>query len=393
MVRFPPNFLYGAATSAHQVEGNTVLNDWWKWEADHHDLVPSRMAADHYNKFREDFILARDLGHTAHRLSLEWSRIELSDGEWNRAAVEHYRSVLEELKRLGLCRFVTLHHFTNPLWFARSGGWMSGEAPEHFARYVRFIAQYLGDLVDAWVTINEPIVYATVSYWQKRWPPGHRNIVHVERVLRHMAQGHVLAYRALKNITPHVPVGIAKHCIAYVPNSPSKLDHLGAKAHSWWFNHRFFSLTGNTHDFIGINYYFRKQIHVQGIPPLIRTIPWTGTVSDLGWPIAPQGLEAVLREMSVYRRPIYVTECGVASADDSQRGDFIRSHIRAVERAQSNGADIRGFFYWSLLDTFEWDLGFKPRFGLIGVDYATQARTPRPSAYVYKAIIDQAKAT
>lgn len=362
-------FLYGAATSAHQVEGDNVNNDWWAWEKEKRERHRSGKAADHYHCFKEDFALAKNLGHNAHRLSLEWSRIEPAPGEWGEREIQHYREVLTELRRQGLTSFVTLHHFTNPIWVARSEGWESRETVKHFLRYVQKVVEELGELVDFWVTINEPAVYAMQGYWQNLWPPGKKSWWAVERVMRNFAVAHRQAYATIHKAFPSAQVGIAKHFIAELSPVPN-----------WWFNHRFLRRTQGTHDFLGVNYYFPSKWQV-----------WDGPKSDLGWPVYPKGLTQILLDLRQYRLPIYITENGVADARDRLRSDFIRDHLRAVEKAQVRGADVRGYLHWSLLDNFEWHLGFAPRFGLVEVDYKTLARKPRPSAYVYKAIIEQAQ--
>lgn len=397
-------FLWGAATSAHQVEGNNIHSDWWAWEKRRRGDLPtagrpadrqagrSGLAADHYKRFADDFALAASLGHSAHRLSLEWSRIEPAQGQWNAAAITHYRDVLLALRAAGLVSFVTLHHFTNPVWLAQRGGWESAAAVRHFTRYTKYVVQHLGDLVDFWVTINEPIVYAQQSYWTRRWPPQKRSGLLFERVVRHLASAHNLAYNEIHRQLPLARVGLAHQMIAFQPARPDVwADQKLAALSSWWFNHRFLSLTLGSHDFLGLNYYFSSAKQWQWWPPRSTTVPWAGATSDLKWPINPQGLTQVLLELKRYKRPIYITENGLADASDSQRADFIRDHLRAVEQAQAQGADVRGYLHWSLLDNFEWDLGFAPRFGLVAVDYPSQKRTPRPSAYVYKAIIEQAK--
>lgn len=385
-------FLYGAATSAHQVEGNNVHNDWWAWErAGVGRRVPSGLASDQYRRYRDDFALAQSLGHTAHRLSLEWSRIEPVRGQWDEAALRHYRLVLEELRERGLASFVTLHHFTNPLWFAQRGGWERSDAVELFDRYVRLVVQRFGDVVDFWITFNEPMVFAAEAYFHGRWPPQKRSVRSGLRVIRVLSRAHRRAYRTIHLLLPRAHVGLAKHFIFFVPADAAQVgDRLVARLYSWWFNHRFLELTRGAHDFVGVNYYFTAAKRFRFSSPFFGTEPWSGPVSDLGWPLSPDGLERVLREAARYRLPLYVTENGLADAADTQRADFIRSHLRAVERAQQRGADVRGYLYWSLLDNFEWDLGFEPRFGLVAVDYRTQVRTVRPSAYVYKAIIEQA---
>lgn len=385
-------FLWGAATSAYQVEGGNVHSDWWEWEKRSPERPHSGAASDHWERFREDFELAKSLGHNAHRLSLEWSRLEVKPGRFSREALEHYREVLQTLKRLGLASFVTLHHFSNPRWFARNGGWEQRGAAALFARYVDMIVKTLGDVVDFWVTINEPMVYMTEAYWQRRWPPQKRDAWAAGKVLRNLAAAHRLAYRRIHRLQPHAQVGSANHLIAYRSHQPERAgDRLFAWIQNWWFNRSWFFLTGQTHDFIGVNYYFSKTVGVRGAP-VSRNPEAEGEVgSDLGWPVVPEGLTQVLLESKRYGKPIYVTENGVADATDAIRADFIRRHLRALEAAQAQGADVRGYLHWSLVDNFEWDLGFAPRFGLIEVDYATFKRRPRPSAYVYKAIIEQAQ--
>ena len=364
-------FLWGAATSAHQVEGNNTRNDWWAWERQTAGVECSGRASDHYHQFKEDFALARNLGHNAHRLSLEWSRIEPERGQWCEQALRHYREVLEGLRRQNLKSFVTLHHFTNPLWLAEAGGWERRGSVELFANYVKMVVRSLGDLVDFWVTINEPVVYALEAYWHKRWPPQKRSAPAVWRVVRHMAAAHRRAYRIIHRAWVGARVGLAKHLIAYSAKQTFR---------DYWFNHYFFTLVGKKQDFIGVNYYLADQGKIGD-----------GPKSDIGWPIYPAGLTQVLLHMKRYKLPIYVTENGLADARDSRRADFIRDHLRAVEAAQAAGVDVRGYFYWSLLDNFEWDKGFAPRFGLVEVDYKTMERKVRPSAYVYRAIIEAAR--
>ena len=386
-----PGFLWGAATSAHQVEGNNIHNDWWAWEKSGKG-ERSGTAADSWHRWREDIALAKSLGHTAHRFSLEWSRLEPAPGEWDRRALDHYRQVLLALRAEGLASFVTLHHFTNPLWLARQGGWEKARAVQHFLRYTRQVVTQLGDLVDFWVTLNEPNVYAQQSFWAGRWPPQKKSWGSFLRVSRHLAAAHEVAYQEIHRHLPLARVGVAQNMIAFVPHRPtSRADGRAAALYSQWFNHRFFTATRGTHDFIGVNSYFAAKKRWRPWPPHAATIPPAGPHSDLNWPISPAGLTQVLLEATRYKVPIYVTENGVADAKDTLRADFIRDHLRAVEAAQARGADVRGYLHWSLIDNFEWDLGFAPRFGLVAVDYATQKRTPRRSAYVYKAIIEQAK--
>jgi len=385
-------FLWGAATSAHQVEGENYNNDWWQWEKASPTRVASGKACDHYNRYQADFALAKKLGHNAHRLSVEWSRIEPNQGQWNRPATDHYRQVLQELRRQNMKIFLTTHHFTNPVWLAKQGGWTNRAAPELFEKYIDYLAQHLGDLVDYWVTLNEPMVYATQSYWRGIWPPQKQSLSDLLKVVGFMARAHRLAYRRLHRRLPGAQVGMAKHFISYVPAREKNLgDRVLTAAADWWFNQRWYGLTGPSHDFIGVNYYFTQTVRLRLSPFGVETIPWQGERSDLGWPINPAGLTQVLISARRYQLPIFVTENGLADAADTKRGDFIRSHLRAIEKAQMQGANVRGYFHWSLLDNFEWADGFQPRFGLVEVDYKTMQRRIRPSAYVYEAIIRQAQ--
>lgn len=385
------SFLWGAATSAHQIEGNNVHSDWWEWEKLRTGITKSGMASDGWHRWREDLALAKSLGHTAYRFSVEWSRIEPQPGQFNRDVIRHYRTVLEELRRLGMKSFVTLHHFTNPAWLARDGGWAASRTPEYFGRYVAYVAQHLGELVDFWIPINEPTVYASQSYLHGNWPPQEKSWVRSWWVLRQLAYGHKLAYRTIHRYFPSACVGAAHNLMAFLPVSDSMFDRFAADMSNRRYNHTFFHLTGNTHDFIGVNYYRPVFLRATLWPLKIREIKKEGMYSDMGWMVYPEGLTNVLLEMKQYKLPVYITENGLADAEDSRRAEFIRSHLRAVEEAQRLGVDVRGYLHWSLLDNFEWDKGFGPRFGLVEVDYATQQRIPRPSAYVYKAIIEQAR--
>ncbi len=385
-------FLFGASTSAHQVEGENRNNDWWEWEKMRPPHLRSLKAADSWNRYSEDFALVEQLGHTAHRFSLEWSRIEPEQGKFNQAAIIHYREMLQDLRSRGIKTFVTLHHFTNPIWLSRLGGWEYSGTPELFSKYARYVAQHLGDLVDFWITINEPVVYASQSYMRGIWPPQKKSFYSMLKVMRTMAKAHVLAYRSLRHAHSHVPIGFAKHVIAYLPEKGTRLDdRIISRIEDWFFNHLFFSFIGDKQDFIGVNYYFTHKLRVRLFPPSIVSVPSSAPTTDLGWPISPAGLTQALLSMRQYKKPLYITENGLADASDTKRADFIRSHIRAIEEAQRQGCDVRGYLHWSLIDNFEWAEGFAPRFGLVEVDFKTMKRTIRPSAYVYKAIIEQSK--
>ncbi len=400
MLKSGKQFFWGAATSAHQVEGG-MANDWSKWEYSHDRLADlkarnlnpdnfiSGRAADHYRRFEEDFTLAASLGHNAHRFSIEWSRIEPIEGVFNEAALNHYRDVILALRRRGLEPFVTLWHFTLPRWLAKKGGWLHRQSPEYFARYSAKVAAALGDIVTYWITINEPEIYAKNAYLFGIWPPQRKNPLRYWLCRRHLMQAHRRAYAEIKRADPGSTIGWAKNYIYFEPVEPTLIARLTASFLDWHWNQRFFNTLRSYQDFIGLNYYFYRRVTAFGVlPPPVRA-----PHSDLGWEIAPEKLYATLMRLMRYQLPIFILENGLADTADAQRSRFIEMHIAAMEKAIHAGADVRGYFHWSLLDNFEWHLGFGPRFGLIAVDYATLERKPRPSAIVYKAIIKQAHHT
>src|SRR3989344_2651574 len=295
-LRFPKNFLWGAATSAHQVEGENNKNDWW--QAERTGLLPhsSGMASDHYNLFAQDFDLAKKLGHNAHRFSLEWSRLEIRAGEFDEAATNHYRRVLLYLREQGIEPIVTLHHFTNPVWFADSGGWTNRKSPQIFARYVRYCLENFGDYVRYWVTINEPTAYANAGYGVGKWPPFQKSYLKVLLVLINMSRAHNRAYRLIHQITPKAKVSIAHNAKAFLAaNSRNPLELIATAFYKFVNNDFFLILIRKNFDYIGLNYYFLQRVRWNKRPTIIA--PSNATRSDLGWEIAPQGLLQVLREL------------------------------------------------------------------------------------------------
>lgn len=394
--KFPDGFLWGAATSSHQVEGGTD-NDWSDWEKVPGHVLDGTTAAtacDHYRRYEEDFDLAKSLGQNSHRLSLEWSRIEPEDGKWDMDAVLHYRRVLEALRARGMTVMLTLWHFTLPKWFAAKGGWESGDALKDFERYAEFAAKEFGDLVDHWITINEPMVYLVQSYGAGVWPPGKRNPFSNVHVFGKLCLGHRKAYRAIHRVMKtrgrKASVGIAQNVITFEPyRKQSLVDNVFVWFADKAFNRQFFLWTKGTHDFIGINYYFHYRIKY--VPTKIAQFFYevhteNRETSDLGWEINTSGIFEAIISMHRFKLPIIITEHGVANADDGKRPRIIVAALKEVYHAIRSGADVRGYFHWSLIDNFEWEKGFSGRFGLIAVDYQTMKRTPRRSAYVYEEI-------
>lgn len=418
---FPAGFLWGAASAAHQVEGGNTNNDWWGWEQipghiKHGDT--SAVACDWWKgeRYRQDFELAARMHHNAHRLSLEWSRLEPREGEWDANAIAFYRRVLSALRERGMTPLVTLHHFTNPRWLVEKGAWETEAVVPLFERFAERAAREFGDLCDLWITINEPNVSAFTSYVNGRWPPGKKDILLALRVLTNMARGHAAAYHALHRVQPHARVGAAHHIRAMKPANPqSALDRAAARWQDHFFNRLFLRTlqdgrmpvpfgaavpeARNTQDFIGLNFYFSSRLRFdvsnpgelfgRALPPK----PW-GVANDaelqnwFGWgDIDPDAFHDVVRDLAALGKPIYITEHGIADAGDEIRARVIVPHLVALHRAIQAGADVRGYFHWSLTDNFEWIEGYDLlRFGLIAIDFATQARAPRPSTQVYARI-------
>lgn len=373
---FPEGFLWGASTASFQVEGGISNNDWA--EAARQGKAPlCGRACDHYSRFESDFDIAKDLGHNAHRFSIEWSRIEPEEGKFDEKEIEHYRAVLRALKARGLTPFVTLWHFTQPMWFSERGGFLHAGAAQVFARYCSFVVDRLGSEAEFWMTINEPQVFAGDGYLKGKFPPFARNLISYLRVLSALMKAHVAAYRAIKATNSNVQVGIATHNIDFDP-AENVLARYLAGFLDWFWNHRFLLKTKGCHDFIGLNHYFHHPIGKRAVKDAPR--------SDMGWEIHPESLYRLSVGLVRYNVPIYITESGLADSKDVHRASYITGYVGAVHRAITDGADVRGYLHWSLLDNYEWAEGFWPRFGLVAIDYATLTRTVRASARVFETI-------
>ncbi|OGL87904.1 hypothetical protein A3I42_00225 [Candidatus Uhrbacteria bacterium RIFCSPLOWO2_02_FULL_49_11] len=406
IISFPHGFLWGTATAAHQVEGDNIHSDWWSWERsarraqalkqegkNAEDFI-SGHACDHYHRFEEDFDLVKRGGQNAHRLSLEWSRVEPEEGVWDEKEIEHYREVLEMLKQRGIKTFVTLWHFTNPQWLSARGGWLKGSTVNYFVRYCEKMARTLGDLVDVWVTLNEPGAYVHLSYHWGWWPPQKRSRAQMCLVLMYLACAHRRAWKTLKSVTRGTPVGIAQNVISYAAYRKHHLwDHLLVWMMDVSTNHLFYWLSGmKRHDYLGFNYYFRVRLKRRrgSIFAEQDSVKDQGReVSAMGWELYPHGIFDSLMDFADIKKPVYILENGIATDDDTQRQKFIIEHLREVYHAIKGGVDVRGYFHWSLLDNFEWHEGWRPKFGLVAVDRETFKRTPKESFYLFKKIAEE----
>lgn len=387
-LKFPEGFLWGSATSSHQVEGNNIYNDWWAWEQKRPFDLRSGRACDQYNLYEKDFQLAKNLNHNAHRLSIEWSRIEPTENGWNYEEIEHYIKVLKKLKSLNIKVMLTLWHFTLPLWVAQKGGWENPKTAEYFARFVAKIAPELVEYVDFWITLNEPGVYMYETSIAGEWPHQKKNLFGQVKTFFNLTAAHKKAYKYLSSMQNKKPVGIANNILSFeASHEHSIVEHIAVFLNDVSVNHLFYFFTKGTHDFLGINYYFHARFNHKGfMPETAYKTNATHEISDLGWEVYPEGLFDVLTDLSDHI-PIYITECGIASTNDDRRNRFLITYLQEVYRAIQSGVNVKGFFYWSLIDNFEWHRGFDPRFGLVEVDYSTQKRVIRPSARVYAEII------
>lgn len=388
--RFPEDFLWGTATAAHQVEGGNSNNDWWRWEHSPGHIADgdtSEVACDHWHRYKEDFALLRRMRNNAHRLSVEWSRVEPSEGQFDARAIRHYRDVLGELREQGMAPMVTLLHFTSPLWFAGRGGWAASGAPEAWLRFVRRAVEELGDLVALWCTINEPNIYATQGWMFGDWPPGHHNdIPRLLRVLANLHNAHEAAYRLIKELRPETPVGLAHNRYFLLPARVwNPVDWIAAKTGRGFMDHwpgrrgLMERTVAATSDYIGLNHYSGRlmrgmqQVNLSGYP-----------VSDFGDAINPNWMREALVDLKRYGKPVYVTESGIATTDDAWRERFLRDYLSEIWKAiAEDGVDVRGYFHWTSMDNFEWAHGYRMKFGLIAVDRRTLERTPKPSAKLF----------
>jgi beta-glucosidase len=397
---FPKGFLWGTASAAHQVEGDCRNCDWWDWEQQPGHIANgdrSGVANDHYNRYREDFALLREMNQNAHRLSVEWSRIEPSEGVFDAKQIRHYRDVLGELREQAITPMVTLHHFTSPLWFVRKGGWTSNDAHRAFIPFVNRVADELGDLVDLWCTINEPSIYGAQGWIAGEFPPGrHGNLAAQYRVTTNLHRAHELAYAAIKRRRPDGQVGLSHHKFLFLPATQHRPDRLAAAA-AQLVTDRWPVAPGQLHriveatsDYIGIAHYWAQLCAFDPRRPrdqfIRRFNPPDAEPTEMGWASNPAWMRQVLNELKPYGKPVYVTENGIATSDDAVRAKYLGDVLANVHLAIEDGVDVRGYFHWTNTDNFEWARGYTVHFGLIGVDRKTLERTMRPSGRLYARI-------
>lgn len=397
MPSFADGFLWGTATAAHQVEGGNVYNDCWLLEhvPGTHYAECSGDACDHYHRYPEDIALVAALGLNAYRFSVEWSRIEPEEGEFSRAALDHYRGMLETCHAHGLTPMLTLHHFTSPRWIARAGGWQEPRTAERFARFCERTMRHLGDLVPYACTINEPnlgaLLHGVIGVPDPRgsdaWaaaaaalqttPARFGPLQHATgpRAVEVARAAHRLAFEAIKSVRAETQVGLTIAMTAWeaLPGGEETLARLRGLAEDAFIE----NVEG---DFLGVQSYSGLTIgpdgRVEPGPDVERT--------QMGYPFQPEALEHTIRRaVEVTDLPVIVTENGIGTADDARRVAFIERALQGVEACIRNGLDVRGYMYWSLFDNFEWVFGYRPTFGLVAVDRITQVRSVKQSAHFY----------
>jgi beta-glucosidase len=397
-ITFPSTFLWGTATAAHQVEGGNVYNDNWVMEhvPDSSYAEPSGDACDHYHRYREDIALLAELGFTLYRFSVEWSRIEPEEGAFSLAELDHYRRVLATCHEHGITPMVTFHHFTSPRWLAANGGWESPETPEKFARYCERTIAHLGDLIPLACTLNEvnigPLIAslmgADMSAMRKQpsFAEAARRVgsdasrftpfiaASPERGRETIMAAHRRAVEVIKAGPGKTSVGVtlAMQDIQAGPGGEETAAQLRQELLDAYLERT------RGDDFIGVQTYSRHRVGPDG--PLK---PEEGVeVTQMGYEFWPEALEATIRYANkATGLPIIVTENGLATDDDTRRIAYIERALRGVAACMRDGIDVRGYTYWSALDNFEWNFGYRPTFGLIAVDRQTQKRTAKPSAH------------
>lgn len=424
MEKFAPDFLMGASTAAHQVEGNNIHSDCWAMENIPHTLYADRSgdAVDHYHRYGEDIRLLSDAGLNAYRFSIEWARIEPEEGKFDETEVEHYRGVIRCCKEHGVEPMITLHHFSSPAWIISKGGWEAESVIGDFVRYCRYVIERLGNEVKYVCTINEANIRLQIADIMKRYmmqaqkaqaaaaKAGESSLqmginlqglqkqqelnalegaqafgladprsLHMfqspcsEEGDRIICRAHVAARDAIKSICPHLQVGLSLsfHDFQAQPGAESVAEKEWDKE----FLHYLPYIQDD--DFLGVQNYTRSLIGPEGLLPT----PAEAELTQAGYEFYPQGLEHVLRRAAEdFKKPLYVTENGIATADDTRRVAFIEAALEGVQRCIVDGLPVKGYFHWSLMDNFEWQKGYAMTFGLIAVDrQGGQKRTPKPS--------------
>lgn len=399
------NFLLGVATAATQIEGGDDNNNWYDWYRRgliKDDSDPS-VATRHYELWRDDLALMKNMGIQCYRMGIEWSRVEPRDGFFDEKAIAHYREEIQALKDEGISVLLTLHHFNNPLWLEERGGFAERDNITCYLRYVHKIVESLGDLVSEYITINEPNVYAYSGYMEGIWPPGRKNLLEMSRVMTNLTAAHIEAYGLIRKTRlqmgfKNTRVGVANHLRVFEPKEiDNPLQRFWSEMVEELFQENLTKamctgkaafpigkdpsiVPGEFCDFHGVNYYTRST--VSGPSDGVAS---GAAVNDLGWEIYPKGIEEVCQKVySVLKRPVYITENGTCDEKDRFRAKFIAQHLEVLSRSE---LPVERYYHWCFCDNWEWVEGFSARFGLVHVDFETQKRTVKRSGEFYQRVI------
>ena len=384
--KFPKNFLFGVSMSGHQTEGNNINSDWWYYEnhkskTQKYPKEPSGIANDFWNRYKEDIDLTVELNCNSIRLGVEWSRIEPVRGLFDEEAIFKYKEILSYARSKKLKIFLTLHHFTVPLWFSEMGGFENSKAPEIFSNYSLKCVEEFKQYIDFFITINEPEILAFSGYLSKEWPPYQNNFLSAFIVLNNLHKSNNLAYSKIKNIY-NVKVGIVTNIANYLPKGNSIFNYISSFLLLKVTTLISLSSVRNHIDFIGLNFYFTNVIN--GFSYSTNLEP----KSDLNWYINFDSLRKVLNEIKKYKKDIYITENGIADSKDEKREWFIKNMlISCYLSIKEDNVPLRGYFHWTLCDNFEWHLGYAPQFGLVKIERdKSLKRIKRNSFNFYKII-------
>lgn len=386
--KFPSTFLWGAALSSYQCEGQNFNTDWFLWEKEH-ALEEAGDACRHYDLFEQDFEIAAKLNLNSLRISIEWARIFPQSETIDEKELRHYHRVMDSLASFGLKPMVTLHHFTNPIWFYKQGGWLKAKNIDFFIKYVNTTVESFKDKVQYWFVFNEPLVYLFKGFIEGAWPPGTRSLSDAKKALENITSAYLICYDEIKRIykqsSSQVYVSLAKNLRIFesCPYLNFGLNNFSAFMRSRFFN---FSILERLHkkgylDFLAINYYCKEYSAFSGLAGKdCGHTDHKERKNYLGWYVYPQGLYELLKKLKRFNLPVIITENGTPESDNKLYLDYLISHLKSIVKAITEGVDVRGYLWWSLLDNFEWDKGFGPRFGLTHVDYNTFERTIKPFA-------------
>ena len=421
---FPKNFIWGTATAAHQVEGFNTNNNWYRWEHSFDQNGKSRIhnsdksgdAADHWNLYKQDINLMKNIGVNAYRFSVEWSKIMPTINKIDQDAIDHYREVCIALIDSGLVPVVTLHHFTHPLWFEDLGGFEKEENIKYFLEFSELMFNELSDIVKYWCTINEPAVYVSQGYFNGVFPPGKKDPLLAGEVMKNLLYAHTEVYHLLKSLKngDQSQIGLVKNITQFDPlRRWHVLDWYFSKILNDIFTNSTIDLLLNGEfrfylpgmadlsytntkaikalDFIGLNYYSRWHVkgHLNPNEPFTFEKRKQDIQTDMPYSIYPEGFYKALNTVSKLEMPIIVTENGIADDKDDRRKLFINRYLYALFQAMQDGLVVNGYFYWSLMDNFEWAEGYSMKFGLYEVDFSSQERNLRNGSQAYKEIINR----